>query len=128
PGKLSPDYYATDLLSDILGRGKSSRLYEKLVKEKKLFNSIHAHVSGTIDPALLIIDGKLNEGVSIEDGEQAINEVVGELAGSEVSERELSKVKNQAEASIVFENVEVINRATNLAFAAVMGDPELINK
>lgn len=127
-GKLSDDYYATDLLADILGRGKSSRLYNTLVKEKKLFNSIHAHVSGSVEPGLFIIDGKLNEGVSIEEGEREINNVLKEILKSEVPELELTKVKNQAEASIVFEHVELINRATNLAFAAMLGDPELINK
>jgi zinc protease len=126
--KLSPEYYATDLLSDILGRGKSSRLYEKLVKENKIFNSINAHLSGSNDPGLLIIDGKLNEGVSIEKGEEEIQKLVKEICEQEVSVDDLSKVKNQAEASIVFEYVELANRALNLAIAASLGDPELVNK
>lgn len=127
-GKLSPEYYASDLLSDILGRGKSSRLYEKLVKEKKIFNSINAHLSGSFDPGLLIIDGKLNEGVSIETGEQEILKIVDEICKNEVPVEDLTKVKNQAEASIVFEQVELSNRALNLAIAAMLGDPELVNK
>jgi len=127
-GKLSDDYYATDLLADILGRGKSSRLYDRLVKDKKLFNSIHAHVSGSFEPGLLIIDGKLKEGVSIEEGEIEINKILEEIRQSNVSEAELAKVKNQAESSIVFEYVELTNRAMNLAFAAMLGDPELVNK
>jgi zinc protease len=127
-GKLSQEYYASDLLSDILGRGKSSRLYEKLVKEKKIFNSINAHLSGSFDPGLLIIDGKLNEGISIEVGEQEILKILEEICQNEVPLEDLTKVKNQAEASIVFEYVELTNRALNLAIAAMLGDPELVNK
>jgi zinc protease len=126
--KISDDYYSTDLLSDILGRGKSSRLYERLVKDKKLFNSIHVHLSGSFEPGLLIIEGKLNEGISIEEGEKEINKLLEEIRQTKVSEAELAKVKNQAEASIVFEYVELINRAMNLAVAALLGDPDLVNK
>ncbi|MBX9851761.1 MAG: insulinase family protein [Cytophagaceae bacterium] len=126
--KVSDDYYATDLLSDVLGRGKSSRLYEKLVKEKRIFNSVHSHVLGSIEPGLLVIDGKLNQGVSFEEAEGEILKMVEEIKSNVVSESELTKVKNQAESSIVFESVELMNRAMNLAFAAILGDPDLVNK
>ena len=126
--KISPEYYATDLLSDVMGRGKSSRLYETLVKEKKLFNSINAHISGSVEPGLFIIDGKLNEGVSIEEGEQEILKIIEEIKQKEVPEKELSKVKNQAESSVVFEHVELGNRALNIAFGAMLGDADLVNK
>jgi zinc protease len=126
--KTSPDYYATDLLSDVLGRGKSSRLYETLVKEKKLFNSINAHISGSVEPGLLIIDGKLNQGVSIEEGEKEILKIIEEIKQNDIPEKELSKVKNQAEASVVFEHVELTSRALNIAFGAMLGDPDMINK
>lgn len=127
-GKLSPDYYPVDMMCDILGRGKSSRLYDRLVKDQKLFSSIHAAVLGSVDPGLVVIDGKLNQGVTIEEGEKAIVEIVEEIKKHQVRKEELDKVKNQAEASIVFESVELIHRAINLAFAAMLGDPELVNK
>jgi zinc protease len=127
-GKTSPDYFPADLLADMLGRGKSSRLYSALVKEKKLFNSIHAHISGSDEPGLLIIEGKLNEGVKIEDGEAAVNLLVEEIKNQEVKEEELLKVKNQSESSIVFGEVELLNRAMNIAFGAQLGDPDYINK
>jgi zinc protease len=127
-GKLSDDYYPSDQLSDILGRGKSSRLYERLVKEKKIFNSTHAAVLGSVEPGLLIVEGKLNEGVSLDQAEEEIQKIIDEIKREKVSEAELMKVKNQAEASIIFEAVELVSRAMNLAFAAFLGDPELINK
>jgi zinc protease len=127
-GKLSEDYYSTDLMSDILGRGKSSRLYESLVKEKKIFNSINAHVMSSNDPGLLILEGKLNQGISMEQGEKEMQAVINHIRENEVSTHELQKVKNQAESSLVFSEVELLNRAMNLAFSANLGDAELINK
>jgi zinc protease len=128
PGKSSEKYYTADLLSDILGRGKSSRLYDKLVKERKVFNSINGYVSGSVDPGLLVIQGHLNQGVSIERGEEEINALVAEMAEQKVPEQELEKVKNQAESTIVFSEVELLNRAMNLAFYANLGNPEQVNQ
>jgi zinc protease len=127
PGKGQPGYFATDLLGDILGRGKSSRLYNKLVKEKKLFNSINAHISGTIEPGLLVIEGKLNNGIRIEEGEQEILAILEELKSAPAEEEELTKVKNQSESSHLFGEMEVLNRAMNIAFAAALGDANLVN-
>jgi predicted Zn-dependent peptidase len=128
PGKSSEKYYTGDLLSDILGRGKSSRLYDKLVKETKLFNSINGYVSGSVDPGLLVIQGHLNQGVSIERGEEEINAILAQIMEQQVPELELEKVKNQAESTIVFSEVELLNRAMNLAFYANLGKPEQVNQ
>jgi zinc protease len=128
PGRHSEDYYACDLLSDILGRGNSSRLYERLVKGKRLFNSINAYVTGSIDPGLLVISGKLNDGVELEQAEREIGTLIEELQMVEISPEELEKVKNQAESTLVFSEMEVLNRAMNLAYAAALGDPDKINR
>jgi zinc protease len=128
PSRLADDYHACDLLSDILGRGNSSRLYEKLVKRKRLFNSISAYVTGSIDPGLFVISGKMNDGVDVEQAEQEIENLIVELQNSIVSPGELEKVKNQAESTLVFSEMEVLNRSMNLAYAAMLGDPEKINK
>jgi zinc protease len=127
-GKMSQEYFPADLLTDMLGRGKSSRFYNELVKEKKIFNSVNAHISGSEEPGLLIIEGKLNEGVKIEDGEGEINAIIEAINKQEVKEEELMKVKNQSESSIVFGEVELLNRAMNIAFGAQMGDPDYVNK
>ncbi len=128
PGRMDLRYYTADLLSDVLGRGKSSLLYDELVKERKIFSEISAYVTGSLDPGLLVISGKLRTGITHEQAEQEINRIIEEVKRKGISPEELQKVKNQAESSIVFSEVELLNRAMNLAFGALMGDPDLINK
>jgi zinc protease len=127
-GRFDKDYYTTDLLSDILSRGHSSRLYNKLVKEQELFTSISSFTMGTIDPGMLVISGRVKEGIGLSDAEAAVDQVIREIMSNGPHERELAKVKNQASTSLEFEKVEVINRAMNLAFAALSGDINLINE
>ena len=128
PGRLDEAYYPADLLSDVLGRGKSSRLYQRLVKEQPLFNSISASCTGSFEPGLLVVSGRLNAGVTLEQADAAIEAVVAEMAVTEVDALELEKVKNQAEASIVFSEIELLNRAMNLAFSKLLGDANLVNE
>lgn len=128
PARTADDYYAVDLLSDLLGRGKSSRLYQQLVKEQPLFNSISASVTGSLEPGLLVVSGKLNAGVSLEAADAAVEAVLAAVRAQEVPAEELEKVKNQAEASIVFGEIELLNRAMNLAYSKLMGDANLINQ
>lgn len=127
PGRNHAHYHATDLVSDLLGRGQSSKLYQQLVKEKRLFNKINAYVTGTIDPGLLIIEGKLNEGVDIEKADAEIETIVAQLAENTVADRELQKVINQAESTFVFSAVEMLNTAMNLAYFHWLGDANRIN-
>lgn len=128
PGRFHDDYYAADLLSDILSRGQSSRLYNQLVKEKEIFTSISSFVMGTIDPGQLIISGRIKDGIKLEDAEQEINAIIDQVIENGVTETELEKVKNQAASTLEFGEVEVMNRAMNLAFAALSGDVDLVNK
>ncbi|MTI41784.1 M16 family metallopeptidase [Fulvivirga lutimaris] len=128
PAKFEDDYNTCDLMSDILGREKSSRLYVELVREQKLFSSINAYVTGSLDPGLLIISGKMSDGCSLEDGEKAVWKVIKEFINKGTEEAELNKVKNQAESTHVFSEIEVLNRAMNLAFSALSGDTSNINK
>ncbi|EAY28794.1 M16 family metallopeptidase [Microscilla marina] len=125
--KSHPDYYATDLLSDVLGRGKSSRLYTRLVKEKNIFNSVNAYITGSVEPGLLVVHGNLNEGVSLEEGDEAVQKIITELKNHKIQEQELSKVKNQAESTLVFSEVEVLTRIMNLSFAALLGNANAVN-
>ena len=127
PGRYADDYHAADLLADVLGRGKSSRLYQKLVKEEKLFNNVAAYTTASLDPGLFVVQGNLNQGVSLEDANAAVGIIVDELVKTGPDETEWSKVKNQAEATLAFSEVELLNRAMNLAFAANAGDAELVN-
>ncbi len=127
PGKFDKGYYAVDLLSDVLGRDKSSRLYARMVKDEQIFNSLNAYVTGSIDPGLLVITGKLNRGKDIYDAEKKIWEVINEVR-SGVNQEELEKVKNQAESNLVFGEIEVLNRAMRLAMASLSGDTSLVNQ
>jgi len=127
PERMNENYYAVDLLSDILGRGQSSRLYQSLVKEKKIFNSINSYVTSSIDAGLFVVEGKLNEKYNLEQAEAEVeNEIDQLLAG--LSEEETQKVKNQAEATLVLSEIELLNKCMNLAFSANLGDVDLINK
>lgn len=128
PGRYDDYYHAADLLSDILGRGKSARLYSQLVREKKLFSQINSYMTGSIDPGLLVINGHLNEGIGMEEAEKAVFDLIAGLETEEITARELEKVKNQAMATVTFGEVEVLQRAMNLAFATLHGDTEEVNR
>lgn len=128
PEKLSKDYSACDLMSDMLGRGKSSRLYDKLVNGKKIFSALNSHLSGSNDPGLIIIEGKLNQGIKLEDAEAEVLAVIEDLKKNLVPDTELIKVKNQSESTWQFGEVELLERCMALAFAANLGDSELVNK
>ncbi|HEX6227772.1 MAG TPA: pitrilysin family protein [Chryseolinea sp.] len=127
PGRFDADYYAIDLLSDLLGRGQSSRLYQELVRDKEIFTSISSFVMGTIDPGLLVVSGRVKDGITLVQAEAEVEKVIVTLRDQIVAEHELEKVKNQAESMLEFGEVEVINRAMNLAFAKLSGDAHLVN-
>ncbi len=126
-GRYQPGFHAIDMLADLMGRGESSYLYEHLVQNKRIFDSLNAYQMGSNDPGILVIQGQVCEGVDIEVADQALEELIQEFVQSGILEKALQKVKNQAEASLVFMEVEVLNRAMNLAMAANAGDPNWVN-
>ena len=121
-------YYASDLLSDILSNGYSSRLYSRLVKEQRLFSEIHAYISGDIDAGLFVINGKLIENVKMEAAEQAIKEELDKLKASLATEVEIQKVKNKIESTLQFSEINILDKAMNLAYAELLGDANHINE
>ena len=125
--RLDKGYYAADLITEILGGGHSSRLYQALVKEKKLFSNIDCSHHGTVDEGLLSIEGKLVKGVKMEEAELALEEELGKLKAKAVSEDELQKVKNKTESIIAFEDMSIMNRANSLAFYELLGDADLMH-
>ena len=128
PGRLNADYYAFDLLSDILSRGQSSRLYNSLLKEQKLFSDINAYISSSLDAGLFIVEGKLVEGVSIETAEKAIWAELDKLKAEVVSSDELTKVKNKVESVLVFSEMSLLDKAMNLAYYELLGDANSLNQ
>lgn len=126
-GRTHADYYAADLSSDVLSRGQSSRFYQKLIKEKEIFTSISSYVTGTIDPGLFVVSGRLKPGISMEQAEREVDMLLQEFTTHGPTVDELEKVKNQSESTMAFGNAEVINRAMNLAYSAWLGDANLVN-
>ncbi len=125
--RLDEKYYATDLLSDILGGGASSRLYQSLVKEQQLFAAINCYHFGSLDAGLFTIEGQLVKGVDIQKAEAAIEEELDKVRNSLIDERELQKVQNKTESVMAFEDMSVMNRAGSLAYYELLGDGELMN-
>jgi predicted Zn-dependent peptidase len=122
------DYYATDLLIDIIGGGASSRLYQKLVKEDQLFVHISCYHFGSLDNGLLTIEGQLVKGVDIRLAEEAIEKELDKIRNEKIEERELQKVQNKTESVMAFEDMSVMNRAGSLAFYELLGDGEKMNE
>ncbi|MCF1715539.1 insulinase family protein [Flavihumibacter sp. RY-1] len=127
PSRLDPDYYVADLITDILGSGASSRLYQSLVKEKQLFTNIDCYHFGSTDAGLICVDGKLVKGVRLEDAELAVQAQLDLLIREGVSVMELEKVKNKTESTMAFEDMSVMNRAASLAYYELLGDANLMN-
>jgi zinc protease len=127
PARRDPQYYTVDLITDILGGSTSSRLYQALVKEKKLFSNIECYHFGCLDRGLLTIEGKLVKGVKPEDAEAAVEEVLDGMRNVNVDEKELQKVKNKTESLMAFEDMGLMNRANSLAFYELLGDAGLMN-
>lgn len=120
-------YYVSDLITEVLGGGGSSRLFQSLVKEKKLFSNIECYHFGTTDAGLLTIEGKLVKGVKMADAEAAINEELEKIKQQKIPETELQKVKNKTESMLAFEDMSLMNRANSLAYYELLGDASLMN-
>ncbi|MFT4022343.1 MAG: pitrilysin family protein [Flavihumibacter sp.] len=128
PARNDPRYYVVDLMSDILGSGASSRLYQALVKEKHLFTNLDCYHFGSSDAGLLTVEGRLVKGVSPETAEAAVEEQFALVREKGVTTAELEKVKNKTESTLAFEDMSVMNRAASLAYYELLGDAGLINE
>jgi len=126
-GRVDADYHATDLISDMMANGKSSRLHQKLVKENPLFSSVQAFVSGDIHPGMIVFAGYLSDGVSMEDADKALSNEIEHLVEDGVTEEELQKVKNKVESVLTFSEINILDRAMNLAYYELLGDAQEIN-
>jgi len=125
--RLDDTYYAAELMSDILSRGNSSRLYRNLVKEKQLFSEVHAYMTGSMDKGMFVFEGKPLENVSTEAAEAAIWEELERLKTELVPEDELTKVKNKIESTMIFSEMALLDKAMNLASFELMGDADMYN-
>lgn len=128
PERRSFEYYVADIISDALGREKSSRLYARLKKELKLVTSIHAYITGSMDEGLLIVEGKLNDGISFEELDTALWETLDEMNASPMSETETARLLIKIRTAKEFQEQGLLNRAMNLCLYELLGDPNGINE
>jgi zinc protease len=126
--RTDPEYHTTDLISDILSRGNSSRMYKSLIKEKQLFSEINVYVMGDFDKGLFVISGKIPANVRMEDAEKGVLDELEKIRTELITEEELEKCKNKIESSVTFSETDVLTKATNLAISALLGDADLINQ
>jgi predicted Zn-dependent peptidase len=123
----NPDYYVCDLLTDILSNGKSSRLYQNLIKNTNLFTYTNAFISGDMDEGLLIVSAGLLPDTNIKKAEAVIDCEIEKMRTAKVSEYELEKVKNKIESAQIFSETNVMNKAMMLGYYEMLGNIDLIN-
>ncbi|WP_262248227.1 M16 family metallopeptidase [Parapedobacter soli] len=120
-------YYTVDLITDLLSQGQSSRLYRRLVKENQLFSEISAYQTGSMDPGLVVVEGKPLPDVTMEAAEEAIWRELAELRSHPIEPYELEKVKNKIESTMVFAEMGILEKAMNLAYFELLGDADGFN-
>lgn len=126
--RFHPHYRVCDLISDLLGSGNSSRLYSRLVKELGLMTEVDACITGDAGPGLMVMSGKLRDGVNPDEAAEALRSEAFRLTEEEVSEYELQKVINKYENTFVFSQYKAADRALALCFYTWAGDTELVNR
>lgn len=126
--RLHKDYPATDLISDILSNGKSSRLFQNLVKKDELFSAIDAYITGDMEEGLFVISGRLNDAISFEDAENAILNELQKMQEELVSDYELDKVKNKFESNFIFALTNAHEKALGLCQYELLGDAQMVNQ
>ena len=126
--RLSRDFHAGDMTSDLLAGGDSARLYEHLVKGEKLFSGVNAYITGDVDCGLFVFTGQLLPSTTEERAEVALRREAEELMRGAISDYEMEKVKNKFEANTLFGELNVMNKAMNLGYYAMLGDTALVNR
>jgi predicted Zn-dependent peptidase len=125
--RLDDDYYVVELLSDVLSRGNSSRLYRSLVQDRQIFSEVHAYITSSLDKGMFVLEGKPLENISIEQAEAALWEELEKVKNKEIPADELTKVQNKTESTMVFSEMSLLDKAMNLASFELLGDANLLN-
>jgi len=120
-------FHVAELLSDILSRGHSSRLYRQLVQEKQIFSEVHAYMTGSMDKGMFLFEGKPLDGVTVEQAEASIWEELEKIKAETVPDDELTKVKNKTESTMIFSEMSLLEKAMNLAYFELLGDADGLN-
>ena len=123
-----PHFRACDLISDMLASGNSSRLYTRLVKELGMMTETDACITGDTGPGLMVLSGKLSDGVTPDEAAEALRHEARRIANEGVSEYELQKVINKYENTFVFSQYKAADRALALCYYTWLGNTDLVNE
>ena len=126
--RKSRQFHISDVISDLLSNGNSSRLYTRLVQKRRLCTNVNAYITGDQDPGLFVITGHVAQGHTPEEVEEALLAELEELKSVPVSDYELEKVKNKYETGATFGDINIMNKAMNLGFYSMLEDTDLINR
>ena len=115
------EYHVCDLITDLLSAGHSSRLTRHLIHDKHIFTSIDAYIQGSIDNGLILVIGRLSEGITLEQAEQAVWGELDMLKRITINPEELNKVRNRSESERTFNNINYLNHAIAIAQLELIG-------
>lgn len=119
-------FQATDLLSDILANGNSSRLYRNVLVKSGKFSEIDASVTATLDPGLLLVRARLVDGIDFEEADSLLNNEMQKIINGDVRDEEVVKYTNKYLSGFLFENVGYAEKALTLCRYELMGDARLM--
>lgn len=123
PNTQDQDYYALDILSDILATGDSSRLQKALINDQPIASSIFTYQPQSIDPNLFYIYAVAAKDVSAEQLEKAIIAQVNQVMKNGVTEQELQKVKNTKLVNFYREMATINGKANTIgSYQMYFGD------
>ncbi|HKU40551.1 MAG TPA: pitrilysin family protein [Polyangiales bacterium] len=127
PKDREPDHYPLEMLAAVLGDGESSRLYQKLVKEKEILQEIQVSTDGRRGPDLFSFWAICAEGKDPEAARKLILDELKNIATKGITPRELDKAKNRMRSEFVFGLESNLSRASRLAeFETFHGDAKLL--
>jgi len=116
-GRLAPEFYALDLLSDILGSGKSSFLYQEFVEKNHLFTDITASVTATYDPGIFMISARPADGISVQMANNILEQYLYSLFQHTDIKHALQKVKNNVDSILLKNEIKIEDRVATLALS-----------
>lgn len=129
PPRLTADDDAVQVMAAVLASGRSSRLYQQIVRQQQLSPAINAFRDGSVGPGLFAVFGTVTPGKTPDALEKAVYDEIEKLKSAPIADWELEKARNNVKRAVVNSLTSSLQRATQLAaFAADFGDPGLINQ
>ena len=129
PPRLTADDDALQVLATVLSSGRSSRLFQKIVREQQLAPNVNAGRDGAIGPGLFRVIGTVSPGKTADALEAAVYAEIDRVKNGPIEDWEIEKARNNAKRGVVSGLTSSLQRAIQLAeFAASYGDAKLINQ